>query len=139
MDTEYAKNLMGILIENSARILRAGFGVNSAEHAFFAVIDLVRQFPLLKIDLLERVANTLNHGDSGLLNEGMVPRELIELIAHEMQWKELQELAERRVCDKFHGDWACAISDISSGIIRAQSKTWEDRDFYERYRNIPSS
>jgi hypothetical protein len=134
VDIDCAKILIGILIENAARILRAGFGVNTAEHAFFAVIDLVREHPVLKQDLLDRVAITLRQSDPGLLNEGMVPRELIELVAHEMRWDELRELAEQRVRDKFRGDWSFAIGDISRGIVEAQSDSWEDRDFYQRYR-----
>lgn len=134
MDIEYAKVLLGILIENSARILRAGFGVNSAEHAFFAVIDLIRQCAALKYDLLDRIAVTLRQNDAGLLNEGMVPQELIELITHEMNWDELRDLAEQRVHDKFHDNWAFAISDISRKIIDAQSENWDGRKFYERYR-----
>lgn len=133
MDINSAKTLMEILIENSARILRAGFGVDCAESTFFSVIDLVRKHPALKPDLLDRIAITLCEKDAGQLNTGMLPRELIELIAHEMQWDELRELAEKRVRDIYHGDWILAISDISHGIIDAQSNNWQDRDFYERY------
>lgn len=133
MDVDCAKILLGVLIENSARILRAGFGVNSAEHAFFAVIDLVSEHPALKPELLERIAIALQQSDPGLLNEGMLPRELIELIAHEMRWEEIHTLAEQRVRDKFHGDWSFAISDIAQHILKAESDDWEDREFYQRY------
>lgn len=133
MDKDYAITLMDILIDNSACILRSGFGVNSAEHAFFAVIDLINRHPILKQDLLDRIASTLAQSDPGLLEKGMVPRELIELIAHEMRWMELKELAEQRVRDKFHGDWEFAMGDISHGISEALSDTWEDRDFYRHY------
>jgi hypothetical protein len=134
VDIEYAKILLDILIENSARILRAGFGINSVEHVFFEVIELIRKHTELKCNMLKRVEYTLLQNDSGLLNEGMVPQELIELIAHEMQWTELRDLAEKRVQDKFHGDWTFAVSDISRKIIDAQSNNWEGREFYKHFR-----
>jgi len=135
MDTEKAEELLSILIENSARILRAGFGVNYAESTFFSVIDLLRKNNKLKNIFLDRVERALIEADPGLLNEGVLPQELIELVAHEMRWNEMKVIAEKRVQSFFRGDWSFAISDISQKIIDAQSENWPDQEFYLFYQH----
>ncbi|MFW5444326.1 MAG: hypothetical protein ACKE51_08485 [Methylococcaceae bacterium] len=134
MKTEKKIELLGILVENSARILRAGFGVNYAESTFFSIIDLLRNDSNLKSNFLSRVETALNQPDPGLLNEGIIPQELIELVAHEMRWNEIKVLAEKRVQTFFHGNWSFAISDISQKIIDARSDSWPDQDFYICYQ-----
>ncbi len=133
MEYEGAEILLDIMIENSARILRAGFGVNHAESAFFAVIALLQADTGLKNHFLNRVESALNLRDPGCLDEGVPPQELIELVAHEMRWEELNIIAERRVRNMFDGDWSRAAGDISQHMIEAQNDNWPDREFYEHY------
>lgn len=134
MDTEKAVELLDILIENSNRILRAGFGLNYTESSFFVIIDLLRSNLNLKEGFLCRVSLALNQRDPGNLGPGVLPQELIELVAHEMRWVEMNRLAEKRVQDFFYGDWSFTVSDISQKIIDAQSYGWEGRDFYAYYQ-----
>ncbi len=134
MDSDDAKRLLDILIENAARILRAGFGVNSAESAFFSVIELMKTMPELKPYFLDHAAHTLGADDPGMLNKGRVPEELLELVAHELRWEEMQDLAEDRIHKRFGGDVNRALGDVSRRIIDANSRTWPDREFYSRYR-----
>jgi hypothetical protein len=137
VDIEQSKKLMDILIENSARILREDFGVNFAENSLFSIIDLLKNQPKLKNHVLGRIATTLRELDPGLidLNEGQVPTELIELIAHETRWAELRTLAEERISSKYNGDWRFARGDITQRILDAMEDNWENRDFYEHYKN----
>ncbi len=133
MNVEFARALLDILLENALRILRAGFGVNQVESVFFEILDLLRTHLDLKTYFLEKVAVTLALPDSGGLEVGLIPRELIELAAHELQWEELRQLAYKRVHDVFRGDSELAVSDVSQAILEAFNADWPDREFYKRY------
>lgn len=133
MDYDSQKKLLDIMIENSARILRADFGVNSAEASFFSVVALLKGNPELKIYFISRCEHTFKLIEPSSLDEGVVPQELIELVAHEMRWEEIKNLSERRVCELFNGDWERACGDISRRIIDAFSDEWKDREFYKKY------
>jgi len=139
MDAECAKNLLDILIENSLRILRAGFGVNWAEATFFNIIDLVRSTPTLKEYFLERVRISLSFRDPGRLEPDGLPRELIELATHELRWIEFQNLANKRIQEFFGGDTSLAMGDIVQAVAEAYDENWRDREFYSRYtgKTIP--
>ena len=133
MDIYYAKKLLDIYIENVRNILCAGFGVNHAETALFDVIRFLREEPLLKQYFLKRVESTFSMPDVGSLEVGMVPGDLIELVAHELRWPEFLELAKNRVKIFFHGDITLAAGDVSSSIRNAYSNEWADREFYLHY------
>lgn len=133
MDTVLASKLLDILVENGARILRAGFGVNYAESTFFEIVRLLRQEASVVPHFLSMTRDTLDVNDPGLLEPGMLPRELIELVAHEFRWKELEELAQWRIHRHFSGDVRLAVGDVSSGISEALRDDWADREFYRHY------
>lgn len=133
MNFECAQTLLNILVENSLRILRAGFGLNWVESVFFDILDLLRAQPALKADFLERVKATLVLPDPSRLDAGMLPRELIELAAHELQWEELRQLANERIRGVFGGDSALAVSDVAQAMLGAFKADWPDREFYKRY------
>jgi hypothetical protein len=133
MDIAYAKKLLDIQIENARRVLIAGFGVNQAEAIFFDVIRLLLEESTLKPYFLKRVADTFAMPDVGSLDAGMVPGDLIELVAHELRWLEFQELANRRIKDFFRGDKSFAAGDIAYNIAEAYNDDWQDRMFYRRY------
>jgi hypothetical protein len=133
MNSEWARKLLDLLVENSLRILRAGFGVNSVESVFFDIIGLLRSHPTLKPYYLERVRATLMLPDPGLLDAGMLPRELIELSAHELQWDELRHLANERIQRVFGNDSALAVGDIAQTVLGAFRSDWPDREFYRHY------
>jgi hypothetical protein len=135
MDTDAANNLLAIYVENGRRILGAGFGVNAAESSFFDAITLLRQHPELKPVFLSRAARSFEMVEPGLLAPGTVPMELIELVAHELNWPELQNMAASRVANRFHGNWLLAVSDLSDRVRRAQANDWSDREFYRHYKN----
>jgi hypothetical protein len=48
----------------------------------------------------------------------MVPRELIEVVAHEFRWRALKDLAQQRVQLHFAGDAKLAIGDVSHRIMK---------------------
>lgn len=133
MNLEFARTLLDILVENSLRILRGGFGVNWVESVFFDILDLLRAQPALKAYFLDRVKATLALPDPGSLDAGGLPRELIELAVHELQWEELRQLANERIRKAFGGDSALAIGDIAQGMLDAFKTDWPDREFYKRY------
>lgn len=135
MDINIGKKLLDILIEDSARILRAGFGVNYAESAFFSVKALLKENLELKTYFVDRVEYMLSLGDPGCLDDGIIPEELIELVAHEMQWDEMRILAKNRIRNSFNGDTSRAVGDISYRIIEALTDNWPDKEFYVHYRN----
>lgn len=134
MDIESAKRLMDIMVENASRILRAGFGLNYAGSTLFEVVDLLRSNPSLKDEFLVRVEAAMKSLGAANLDAGALPRELIELVAHEMRWKEILEYAEDRVQARFYGDRSLAIGDIATSIVDAYKDDWPDREFYEHYR-----
>jgi hypothetical protein len=134
MDTVFANRLLGVLIENAARILRAGYGVNYAESTFFEIVRLLRQESSVVPDFISKVANTLEAVDPGRLEPGMVPRELIELVAYEFRWRALMDLAQQRVQLHFAGDAKLAIGDVSHGIMEAFFDNWADKELYYHYR-----
>jgi hypothetical protein len=135
MDASFASRLLDILIENALRIMAAGFGVNWAESSFFDVVRLLRQEKMLKGYFLEKVRATFAMPAPGRLDPGMVPIELIELVAHEFRWPELQELAQQRIRMFFGGDAALAIGDIARRLSEAYQDNWQDREFYEQYKH----
>jgi hypothetical protein len=135
MDTETWKRLLVILVENSRRILNAQFGVDRAESSFFSIVDLLREKEHLKSDFLTLVAETMEKRDEWGLDEDSVPRELIELVAHEFRWPELLELCEARVQKMYGGDRSRAVNDISWHVPLAFDENWPDRNFYRHYRS----
>jgi hypothetical protein len=134
MESTAAIELIDILVENALRIMRAGFGVNRAESTFFEIIDLLREDTTLKAHFLDKVRITMAMRDPGRLEPGMVPKELIELAAHELRWREFQQLAQQRIADIFGGDEALAIGDLAQHIPEALKDYWADREYYDRYR-----
>jgi hypothetical protein len=134
MDLQSAERLMDIVIDSAVRVLAAGFGVDRAEPAFFQLIELIREQPALKPALLARIDAALQAPDPGILARGLPPRELIELIAHELRWHELHELAEKRMRNLFGGSESLAASDVSRSILEAEADDWPDRAFYLRYQ-----
>ena len=71
MNSEYAQKLLDIYIDNSSRIMNAGFGVNMAESSFFDVVRLLREESSLKICFLERVRSTFAVRDAWQLNPAL--------------------------------------------------------------------
>jgi hypothetical protein len=134
MDASVARKLLDLLIDNALRILTVGFGVNWAESSFFDVVRLLRQEDALKEYFLGRVRATLSMRAPECLDPGTVPVELIELVAHELRWPELLEIAEQRVGKFFHGDRMLAIGDIARRLPEAYEDNWQDREFYEHYK-----
>jgi hypothetical protein len=126
--------LLTILIDNSSRILLAGFGLGWAEATFFDIIRLLRQEDSLKSNFLSKVRSTFAISSLGGLTNGEVPAELIELVAHELRWPELLELAQQRIHERFGGDMDFAAGDVASRLFEAYKDDWEDREFYRRYR-----
>lgn len=134
MDIDLSKELLDILIENSSRILVAGFGVNwAAESSFFNVVRLLQDEVHLREYFGQRVRETLSLRDPGV-ELGQVPIELIELVAHEFRWPELLEMAEQRVGMFYRGDARLAIGDRAGHIREAYNDDWENREFYDRYK-----
>lgn len=136
MDIEFSRRLLCRLIENAVRILSDGFGLDRVESNFFDVIELLREETGLRAYFLDMAKATLEKRDASGLDEGDVPRELIELTAHEMRWPELKLLAEKRVDKHFHGDRVLAVGDIATSISSAYKDDWLDREFYKRYRTL---
>ena len=133
MDTNFAIRLLDVLIENALRILAAGFGVNWAESSFFDVARLLRQEDVLKQHFLERVRATFAMRVPEQLEPGAVPVELIELVAHELRWPELLEIAQERIDNVFGGDATLAVGDIAHRLPEAYDDRWQDREFYQHY------
>jgi hypothetical protein len=133
MRIDYAKKLLDIQIENARSILDALFGVDQAEAIFFDVIRLLQEESELKPYFLKKVADTFAMPDAWNVEPGMVPRELVELVAHELRWPELQELANKRIKDFFKGDRSLAAGDVAFSITEAYSNDWQDRMFYRHY------
>jgi hypothetical protein len=134
MDTEVAQKLLDVLTDNALRILAAGFGLNWAESTFFDVVRLLREEEALKYYFLDRVRSTLAARSPEALEPGTIPTELIELIAHEFRWPELLQIADHRINKFFRGDAAFAVADVATHIRDAFDDNWEDRVFYERYK-----
>lgn len=136
MDAEFSRRLLSLLIENSVRILSAGFGIDRVEATFFEVVQLLREELGLREFFLEVAEKTLEKRDASGLDSGDVPRELMELIAHELRWPELKVMAKHRVDRFFHGDDLLAVGDIASSILLAYDDNWPDREFYKRYEGL---
>ncbi|MER9420539.1 hypothetical protein NKI95_32310 [Mesorhizobium sp. M0306] len=127
--------LLLVLIENARRILVAQYGVDRAEPTFFQIIDLLRAEPELRPVFLALVRRTLmKRHDRWGLDEDSVPSELTQLVVHELRWTEFRELAEERLQTVLGGDRALAISDPVRWIADAYEDSWDDREFYRRYR-----
>lgn len=134
MEIQFSAKLLNLLIENGLRILAAGFGVNWAEGSFFDVVRLLREEEDLKPYFLDRARATMLLPAPGQLEPGTVPPELIELVAHELRWPELLEIARLRIERVFGGDVSLAIGDIAGHLPKAYDDAWEDREFYRRYK-----
>lgn len=134
MEINLSKKLLDILIENSLKILSAGFGLNWVESAFFEIVRLLRQEEKLKDYFLDRSRATLLMKDPSRLDVGMVPIELIELVTYEFRWPEMRKIAEDRIDKKFSGDKKLAIGDIVSRVFEAYDDNWRDKEFYEHYK-----
>jgi len=134
MDIKYEEELLVILIENVARILNVGFGVNHAEPSLFQIISLLKEEDGLKEEFLEMVRFTFKANDPGNCESGMVPTELVELAAHELRWSEFKQIADDRVANRFNSDRSLAVGDICMRIDEAFNDDWEDREFYARYQ-----
>ncbi len=134
MDLVYSKELLDILVENARRILYAGFGIGPTESTLFEIVGLLGEEPALKNYFLEKVGHTFAMRDASGAEPGTVPEELVELVAHEFRWPELQALADKRIETVFRGDASLALGDIARRITAAYDDDWEDREFYERYR-----
>lgn len=132
MDLLESSQLRDILIENCVHILAADFGVNSAETAFFEVVRVLEEEPELRISFISKVRCALFRS-SDRLDPGSLPIELIELVAQEMRWPELLQIADDCIQSFFRGDRALAVSDIASRIPAAFRGDWEGREFYRRY------
>lgn len=134
MNSDSAKKLLDIQIENAFRILDAGFGVNQAEAVFFDIVRLLHEECVLKQYFLERVNITFSFPDVGSLIPGMVPGDLIELIAHEFRWVEFLDLADKRIRVFFSGNAVLAVGDVSHRVTEAFRDDWPDREFYRHYK-----
>lgn len=139
MDIHYSEKLLDLLIGNTRRILQEGFGITPAEHSMIAVLELLENEPALKAAFLKRVGETLHKPNAWGLDEGNVPRELIELSAHHFRWPEFVDLAERRLKELFGGDKWLAASDVFTTLTAALEADWEDLEFYEVYNRRTDS
>lgn len=139
MDANYANKLLDVLIENASRVLAAGFGVNWAEAQFFEVVRLLRIEASVKSAFLDKVARTFTARSPESLATGMVPVELIELVAHELRWPEILDLAQGRIDKFFGGDPSLAVGDVAQYLSAAYDNNWRDREFYERYSQAHST
>ncbi|MBT2747536.1 MULTISPECIES: hypothetical protein [unclassified Lysobacter] len=134
MDDTLAKDLFDTLVENSSRVLAKGYGIGWAESSLFEVVRLLRQEESLKSYFLERVSSEFSRRAPGVKSTEL-STELIELVAHELRWMELLQLAQIRIETVFQGDSVRAVGDISARLASAYDDQWEDREFYKRYRD----
>jgi hypothetical protein len=134
MDSSFAIKLLDVLVENASRILAAGFGVNRAESSFFDIVKLLREEEALKEHFVERVRATFALRAPSPFDAGTVPIELVELVAHELRWPELLDLARERIDKLFGGEVSLAVGDVSYRLSGAYKDDWEDREFYDYYR-----
>lgn len=137
MDTKFGIRLLDVLVENCSRILAQGFGANWAESAFFDVVRLLRQNETLKEYFLLKVQATFALRTPDQPGAGAVPIELIELVAHELRWPQILELAHERIDTFFNGNSALAANDIELRLTKAYEENWPGRAFYEHY-SLPS-
>ncbi len=135
MDISSAKVLLQILIENTNKILDAGFGVDQAEKTLFQIIKMLREKSELKEIFLEKVRRTMNTYDPGVIDPDMVPIELIELATHELRWPEFRKFSEERLLRRFNNDRSHAIGDICMRLNEAYDDNWRDREFYLHYKS----
>lgn len=120
-------------ISDLSKTLNEGFGLETTEGILFEIIDMLRNDQAQRAQFLSMVeASFMNRDPSGLFRDG-VPRELVELAAHELKWPEFATLADKRVLLVFDGDEHLAIGDVSQGVKRAYADDWEDREFFQRY------
>jgi hypothetical protein len=134
MDLDNQERFLRVLIKNAKNILEAKFGVNAAETTFFEVISLLRSQSKLKETFLQLAKETFASADGWGFDGDAIPRELIELVAHEMKWPELVDLAHDRINRKFGGDPKMAIGDLAIRVQSALNSDWPDREFYEHYQ-----
>ncbi|EUB98385.1 hypothetical protein PMI07_004666 [Rhizobium sp. CF080] len=137
MDIEYSTKLLDILVENCRRIFASGFGIDQAECSMFQVVELLRAETVLKASFLKKVEITFEKTDAYGLDDGSVPRELIELVVHEFQWPEFDALAKKRLLKLFNNNKSLAISDMSMTVQNAYREDWEDKEFYRKYNLSP--
>jgi hypothetical protein len=137
MNTENSTKLLDILVENCRRIFASGFGIDHAECSMFQVVELLREETVLRAFFLRKVEITFEKSDPYGLDDGSVPRELIELIVHEFRWPEFQTLAKERLLKLFKNNTSMARSDMSMTISNAYRDDWEDKEFYRKYKISP--
>ncbi|WP_315774133.1 MULTISPECIES: hypothetical protein [unclassified Bradyrhizobium] len=133
MDLNLSEKLLDILIDNSRRVLDAGFGIGWAESTFIEVVRLLRQEHELKQKFLSRVKDVLANTDSSRQSASLPPIELVEFVSHEIRWPELLSLAQLRIDNLSRADKNLAVGDISSRIKEAFADNWPDREFYRCY------
>lgn len=134
MDLSAAQQLVTIYVDNARRVLRAHFGVDRAESSFFDVIELLREEPNLTPFFIHAVRDSFIQHDPRSLEEWVLPRELVELAAHELRWPEFAEIARERIELLYKGDESLAASDPAMAVLAAYDPAWEDRQFYRRYQ-----
>ena len=98
--------------------------------------ELLNEYDDLKPWFLNNVKRTLEGTWPNLVQEskrpqGYVPEELVEYIAHVMNWPEFNEIALREL-EKHKGDEIYLKSrNLPCSILEALDRNWEDRDFYK--------
>jgi hypothetical protein len=133
MDLDCARKQLRLLTTNAVSIVRAGFGLNEAEPVFFAIVDLVRDHPGLRPDVVADVALVFGKREPGLVGDGLFPPDLVELLAHEFAWPEFAALCDKRIAELLYADPSFAGGDLAGSVREALEPDWQDRDFYRRY------
>lgn len=122
------KSLFTILIENVARILEAGFGVESVESALFEILWVTSNYEDSKEVLLGLIEGEIPRKCTGEMGFGSIPLELLELLIHEYKWKEIIELVES-------SDSRSTTKMLADELREAMSDEWKGREMYRHYTN----
>ncbi len=138
MDIEYAEQYGETLLDYAFDMLfiRETCGVNHAEFIFVRLAELLDENKSLKPWFLENLSITMegswpNLGAQTKRPHGYVPEELVEYIAHVMNWPEFKEIALIEL-EKYKGDEIFLLNrNLPSSIIEALDSNWEDKDFYK--------
>ena len=99
------------------------------------MVRLLRQNDELKDYFLLKVQATFALRTPEILTPNTVPIELIELVAHELRWPQILELAHSRIDTFFNGNESLAANDIEHRLTRAYEDNWPNKIFYERYQH----